>query len=107
MYSIDYTVFVNELILEFMKTLKKIILKEERNHKIMNDHEMRLIMGGNVFWSPVCKTTCNLGNGNYKEISIKGATSCYVDEGVSVTKALCAGVEDMNEVCVVRCSDLF
>lgn len=86
-----------------MKTLKKICLKDTSN-RVMTDDEMKLVRGGNVYYTSECSTICDLGNGNLKEISIPNANGCYVNEGVSVTKAFCSGMQD--EICYVSCSDI-
>lgn len=87
-----------------MKTLKKITLKETCDNKIMSDEEMKFVLGGNIVFTSICSTICDLGNGNLKEIFIPNATACYVDEGVSVIDAFCGNMPD--EICYVHCSDL-
>ena len=86
-----------------MKRLKKMCLKETDN-KVLSDCEMKLILGGNIIFTKTCSTMCDLGNGNFKEIFIPNATACYVNEGVSVTKAFCSNMQD--EICYVHCSDI-
>lgn len=87
-----------------MKTLKKITLKETCDNRIMSSNEMKLVLGGNVVFTSNCSTICDLGNGSFKEISIPNATACYVNEGVSVTKAICNDMQD--EICYVHCNDI-
>lgn len=85
-----------------MKTLKKMTLKETNDNKILSDAELKLVLGGVSGWTPICKTTCFFTNGSI-EISFEGATSCYVVEGESVTRA--DTCDNLNDVCVIRCSD--
>lgn len=86
-----------------MKTLKKIKLNDTYN-RIMSSNEMKLVLGGNIVYTSTCSTMCDLGNGNFKEISIPNATGCYVIEGVSVTKAFCNNLDE--EICYISCSDI-
>ena len=84
-----------------MKTLKKITLKETCENEIMSVNEMKMIKGGDVIWTPICKTICVFTNKTF-EISIEGANSCYVNEGESIMRA---DTCDQDEVCILRCSD--
>lgn len=86
-----------------MRTLKRMTLKET-NNDFLSDSEMKLVLGGSLVFTGICRTKCDLGNGNLKEIFIPNATACYVDEGVCVIKAFCSNMQD--EICYVHCNDV-
>ena len=57
-----------------MRTLKRMTLKET-NNDVLSDCEMKLVLGGDIVFTAICSTKCNLGNGNFKEIFIPNATA--------------------------------